>query len=110
MSLVAPHGISGRTVFCGTVLIVLHAQTSICFREAGPHAMNRFYNNPQFSDLTVLTPNGERVHVHQVVLASCSRRFADVLSQGLVLGHCIEHHRLKNRAYVQETSPERSCQ
>ena len=55
------------------------------FREKEPAlflGLQRFYNSPEFSDLTILTPDGGRVYVHQIVLASCSKRFCDVLEQG----------------------------
>ena len=56
-----------------------------CFRESSSAAhqgLNRFYNNPEFSDLTILAPDGIRIFVHQIVLASCSKRFSDVLEHG----------------------------
>ena len=55
------------------------------FREKDPalfFGLNRFFNSPEFSDLTILSPDGSKVFVHQIVLASCSKRFSDVLEQG----------------------------
>ena len=64
-----------------------------CFRESSSAAhqgLNRFYNNPEFSDLTILAPDGIRIFVHQIVLASCSKRFSDVLEHGESWdAHCI---------------------
>ncbi|GAX77190.1 hypothetical protein CEUSTIGMA_g4636.t1 [Chlamydomonas eustigma] len=62
---------------------------AFCFRETSPaihFGLQRFYNNPQFSDLTIVAPDGVKVHVHQVVLAACSKRFSDVLDQGNLQG------------------------
>ena len=54
------------------------------------------FAHAEFSDLTVLAPDGNRIYVHQIVLASCSNRFAGVLEQGklrawffLVLPFCL---------------------
>lgn len=44
--------------------------------------LSRFYNSRTFSDLTIITPDGHKVLVHQVVLAACSKRFSDVLESG----------------------------
>lgn len=43
----------------------------------------RFYDAPAFSDVTVVTPAGKKIRVHQLVLAACSRRFATILEQGM---------------------------
>lgn len=42
----------------------------------------RFFNRETFSDLTVVDPDGNRIRCHQLVLSSCSRKFADMLEQG----------------------------
>ncbi|KAG1660366.1 hypothetical protein FOA52_012659 [Chlamydomonas sp. UWO 241] len=60
-----------------------------CFREptaAVVLGLTRYYNSSAFSDLTIVAPDGAKMAVHQVVLASCSRRFRDVLEQGDLLG------------------------
>ena len=56
--------------------------------------MTRFYSSTKFSDITIVAPDGQKIFVHQVVLSSCSKRFADVLEQGrtfaVVLDCCLE--------------------
>ena len=59
-----------------------------CYRERSAihNGLTRFYSNRLFSDITIVAPDGQKIFVHQVVLASCSKRFADVLEQGAQLG------------------------
>ncbi|GLI68681.1 hypothetical protein VaNZ11_013167, partial [Volvox africanus] len=41
-----------------------------------------FYNNPTFSDITLVCPDGRQLRCHQVILAASSKRLASVLKQG----------------------------
>ncbi len=43
---------------------------------------NHFYNNPTFSDITLVCPDGRQLKCHQVILAASSKRLAAVLKQG----------------------------
>eukprot|EP00798_Chlamydomonas_sp_ICE-L_P009810 gene9810-7698_t len=59
-----------------------------CYRERSTihSGLTRFYSSTKFSDITIVAPDGQKIFVHQVVLASCSKRFADVLEQGSLNG------------------------
>ncbi|MEW5299088.1 MAG: hypothetical protein WDW36_002137 [Sanguina aurantia] len=56
---------------------VYHDNTDILFS-----GVQRYFDNLLFSDVTVVTPSGRKLHCHRLVLASCSRRFAAILEQG----------------------------
>lgn len=45
-------------------------------------SLRRYFNNPTFSDITVVAPDGLKLAVHQLVLSACSARFASMLEQG----------------------------
>lgn len=53
-----------------------------------------FYDNPVFSDLTVVLPSCKRLKCHQIILAACSRKFAAILASGgfQVLLHVLGTH------------------
>lgn len=42
----------------------------------------KYFNNPLFSDVVVVPPDGRRLHCHQLVLATGSARFARMLEAG----------------------------
>ncbi|GAX84352.1 hypothetical protein CEUSTIGMA_g11774.t1 [Chlamydomonas eustigma] len=44
--------------------------------------LEKYHINGHFSDVVVLTPNGKRIKCHQLVLASCSKKFAGALESG----------------------------
>ncbi|GIL59960.1 hypothetical protein Vafri_14603 [Volvox africanus] len=48
--------------------------------------LQAFLNDPRLSDIILVRPDGLQIHVHQVILAACSRRFAVVLANGDATG------------------------
>ncbi|KAG1658252.1 hypothetical protein FOA52_008512, partial [Chlamydomonas sp. UWO 241] len=46
-----------------------------------------YKENGIFSDVAVLSPNGRRIWCHQLVLSSCSKKFAGALESGDFTGH-----------------------
>jgi hypothetical protein len=48
--------------------------------------LGKYFNNPLFSDVVVVPPDGRRLHCHQLVLAAGSARFARMLEAGELSG------------------------
>lgn len=47
--------------------------------------LQQLYNNPLFSDVTIICPDDTQLHCHQCVLASASKQFADLFKSGEVV-------------------------
>lgn len=45
-------------------------------------SLHKFFNNAAFSDVTLVTASGKRIHCHKLVLAACSDRLCKLLGQG----------------------------
>jgi hypothetical protein len=41
-------------------------QTQVLYREPAMAGFHRYYNNRSFSDLTIVAPDGQKIHVHRV--------------------------------------------
>ncbi|GLI61733.1 hypothetical protein VaNZ11_004159 [Volvox africanus] len=48
--------------------------------------LQAFLNDPRLSDIILVRPDGLQIHVHQVILAASSRRFAVLLANGDATG------------------------
>ena len=46
--------------------------------------LQRYATNGIFADVVILTPVGKRIRAHQLVLAACSKKFAQALESGTV--------------------------
>lgn len=70
--------------------VLLHRDRSTVLHPT----LGRYYNQALFSDLTVVGPDGNKIYCHQIILATGSKRFAEILEQGERAAWLLQHLRM----------------